>query len=501
MQLRQLLKDIPVERIVGNNDIIIKGIAAHSAEAKQGYLFVALRGKSHDGHDFVAEVIKKGAAAVVIDEKFASPVNGTTYIYVRDTQEVLAKIANNFYDNPTQDIKIIGITGTNGKTTTSYLIDVILQSQGLVTGRIGTINYCWGARVIPSSHTTPPPIFLSEIFNKMRADQVKAVVMEVSSHSLAQKRVYAIQFDSCIFTNIERDHLDYHPTISDYISSKARLIQLLHSSNKQNKFLIANGDDKVLKSFPLSNLPCVFYGLNETNNVYASGVEFDWNGTTFTLNSPWHKGRIRIPLVGDFNIYNILAAISWAGMDGLNVAEVVEHLKDIKQVPGRFQVFKNNGMTAIVDYAHTPDALEKVIKTAKKLAKGKVITIFGCGGDRDKGKRPIMGEISSKESDYTILTSDNPRSEDPLGIIEDIKKGLAGENWEIEIDRAKAIQQGINMLNKDDVLLIAGKGHENYQVLKDTVIPFSDIEIIKKRLFYTRDNKENYNGSQDCRNS
>jgi UDP-N-acetylmuramoyl-L-alanyl-D-glutamate--2,6-diaminopimelate ligase len=398
-------------------------------------------------------------------------------------------------------MKIIGITGTNGKTTVSYLVEAILKSQGLVTGRIGTIDYCWGERVIPSSHTTPPPVFLSELLNTMKTDKVKAVAMEVSSHSLAQKRVDAIQFDSCIFTNIERDHLDYHPTVSDYISSKKKLIDLLYASSKQNKFLVINGDDEILKSFSIPDLPRIFYGLNKTNDVYASDVEFNWNATKFSLNSPWHKGRIEVPLVGNFNLYNILAAISWAGMDGLNINTVIESLKNIKQVTGRFQVFKKNEITAIVDYAHTPDALEKVIKTIRELTKGRIITIFGCGGDRDKGKRLIMGEISSKESDYTIVTSDNPRSEDPLEIIEDIKKGISGNNWCIEVDRAKAIEQGINMLNKDDVLLIAGKGHENYQVLKDTVIPFSDIEILKEYLFSKYSVKKDSNESQDCRNS
>ncbi|MBU1767649.1 MAG: UDP-N-acetylmuramoyl-L-alanyl-D-glutamate--2,6-diaminopimelate ligase, partial [Candidatus Omnitrophica bacterium] len=428
MQLKQLLKDISVEKIIGDKDISIKGISSHSAEVKQGYVFVALRGKSRDGHDFVSEVTKKGAVAVVIDKNFKLPLNGITYIYVQDTQEALAKIADNYYGSPTDHMKIIGITGTNGKTTVSYLIDNILKSHGLVTGRIGTIDYCWGGRVIPSSHTTPPPIFLSEIFNKMRTDKVKTVVMEVSSHSLVQKRVDAVQFDSCIFTNIQRDHLDYHSTVSDYISSKRRLIDLLYSSSKQNKFLIINGDDEVLKSFPISNLPCIFYGLNKTNNVYASEIEFNWNSTTFNLNSPWHKGKVEVPLVGNFNLYNVLAAISFAGMDGLNINTVIESLKNIKQVTGRFQVFKKNGITTIVDYAHTPDALEKVIETARKLTNGKLITIFGCGGNRDKGKRPIMGEISSKKSDYTIITSDNPRSEDPLEIIKDIKKGVSGSN-------------------------------------------------------------------------
>lgn len=491
MQLKKLLKDLHIEKIYGPRDINVEGISSHSAGLKQGYMFVALVGKTRDGHDFIPEVINKGAVVVVIEKDLKIPLNGITYINVRDTQEALAKIADNFYDNPTHHMKMVGITGTNGKTTVSYLVENILKTHGLKTGRMGTIDYSWGERVIPSSHTTPPPLFLSETFNKMVADKVKAVVMEVSSHSLAQKRVDSIQFDSCIFTNISRDHLDYHSTLSHYISSKKRLVELLALSSKKNKSLIINGDDETLKSFSSPNLPCISYGLKNTNDVYASEVKFDWDGIEFYLNSPWYKGEAWVPLVGNFNLYNVLASISWAGMEGLNVSKVIENFRNIKQVVGRFQIFKKNGITAIVDYAHTPDALEKVIQTTRELTKGKLITVFGCGGDRDKGKRPIMGGISSKGSDYTIVTSDNPRFEDPLLIIEDIKKGLVGEKWCVESDREKAIRQGIEMLKNGDVLLVAGKGHENYQVLKDTVKPFSDIEILKGI----------FNGTYNCRNT
>ncbi len=486
MQLNRLLKDIPIEKIVGARDIKIKAISSSSAETKKDYMFVALRGNTHDGHDFVHQVIQKGAIAVVIDTKFNLPINGITYIYVQDTQEALAKIADNFYDNPTNNMEMIGITGTNGKTTVSYIIENILKTHGFKTGRIGTIDYSWGGRVIPSSHTTPPPLFLSEFFSKMQADKVKTVVMEVSSHSLAQKRADAIQFDSCVFTNITRDHLDYHSTGSNYISAKKRLIELLVLSKKDKKFLVMNGDDETLRSFSLPNLPCIFYGLKNTNDIYASEVKFNWDGITFNLNSPWYKGKVEVPLVGNFNLYNILASISWAGMDGFNIDKIIESISNTGQVIGRFQVFKKNGITAIVDYAHTPDALEKVISTTRELTKGKLITLFGCGGERDRGKRPIMGKISSEMSDYTIVTSDNPRSEEPLMIIEDIKKGLIGNNWCVEHDREKAIMQGIKMLRTGDVLLIAGKGHENYQILKDTVIPFSDIEILKGILNGTK---------------
>jgi UDP-N-acetylmuramoyl-L-alanyl-D-glutamate--2,6-diaminopimelate ligase len=479
MQLKKLLKGLDIEEITGSSDVNIKGISSHSMEVKEGYMFVALRGNLRDGHSFIPEVVKKGSVVVVIEKRLDVPLNGITYVRVPDAKEALAKIADNFYGNPTLHMKMIGITGTNGKTTVSYLIEDILKMHGFKTGRIGTIDYSWGERSIPSSLTTPTPPALSELFSKMREDGTKAVVMEVSSHSLAQRRVDAIQFDSCIFTNISRDHLDYHSNLSNYISSKRRLTELLVSSSKKNKFLVINGDDKILKSFSLSSLPCIFYGLKQTNDVYASRVKSNWHGVKFHLNSPWYKGKVEVPLFGDFNIYNVLASISWAGAAELDINKVIENLKKTKQVIGRFHVIKKNGVAAIVDYAHSPNALLQVIKTAQELVKGRLITVFGCGGERDKGKRPLMGRISSEESDYTIVTSDNPRSEDPLGIIEDIKKGLVGKRWCVEYDRRKAIKEGIKMLEKGDILLIAGKGHENYQILKDTVIPFNDIEVVK----------------------
>ena len=489
MQLKKLLKDLPIEKIVGIQDLNIEGISSNSIEVKEGYMFAALKGNVRDGYDFIPEAVQKGALAVMIDKNFKLPLlNGITYIYVKDTRETLTKIADNFYENPSHKMKMIGVTGTNGKTTVSYLIENILKIHDFKTGRIGTIDYSWEGRIIPSSHTTPPPLFLSELLNKMVTDRVGAVVMETSSHSLAQKRVDAIQFDSCVFTNISRDHLDYHSTCANYICAKKRLIELLSLSSKQNKFLIMNGDDDILRGFPLSNLPCIFYGFRKTNDVYASDVEFNWDGITFNLDSPWHKGRVEVPLVGDFNLYNVLAGISWAGMEGLGISKVIESLKTAKQITGRFQIFKKNGITAIVDYAHTPDALRNVIKTTKELTKGRLITVFGCGGNRDKGKRPIMGKISSEESDYTIITSDNPRAEDPSMIIKDIKEGLVGKNWHIEDDREKAIRYGINMLKNGDVLLVAGKGHENYQILKDTVTPFSDIDVVNGII----------NGTKNC---
>jgi UDP-N-acetylmuramoyl-L-alanyl-D-glutamate--2,6-diaminopimelate ligase len=478
MQLKTLLKNLDIKQIKGNKNINIKGISSNSREVKEGYVFVALKGNSNDGHDFLTDVVRKGVSAIVVEREVELPVNGVVHVLVPDTKKALAEMAENFYSAPARRMKIVGITGTNGKTTVSHLVESVFKTQGLKTGRIGTIDYSWGERSIPSSLTTPAPLVLSGLLSKMSEDGVDAVVMEASSHSLAQKRVDAVQFDSCIFTNISRDHLDYHPSLSHYISSKRRLVELLSSSIKKNKFLVLNGDDKNLRKFSVPDLPCIFYGLKRFNDVRASRLESDWKGVKFYLDSPWYKGKVNVPLFGSFNIYNVLSAISWAGKEGFDVSKAVDNLKGAKQVLGRFHVIKKNGFAAVVDYAHSPDALKQVIKTARTLTKNRLITVFGCGGERDKGKRPLMGRISSKESDYTIVTSDNPRSEDPLAIIEDIKKGLVGKKWSVEHDRERAIRQGTEMLNKGDILLVAGKGHETYQVLKDTVIPFSDIEIL-----------------------
>ncbi|HIE43427.1 MAG TPA: UDP-N-acetylmuramoyl-L-alanyl-D-glutamate--2,6-diaminopimelate ligase [Candidatus Omnitrophica bacterium] len=480
MKLKKLLNGIGIEKVKGEKNLNIKGIASDSREVNPEYLFVACRGSSKDGHDFVLDAVRRGATALLVEKALDFRVNGTTYIKVPDTLKALAKVVDNFYGNPTYDLEVVGITGTNGKTTTSYLIEEMLENQGYKSGRIGTVNYSWGERTIPSSFTTPPPPLLYSLITKMKTERVKALVMEVSSHALSQKRVDAIQFNSCIFTNISRDHLDYHSTFSNYIRAKKRLMELLTSSIKRDKFIVLNGDDKVLRKFATSPLPHLFYGFNRDNDVCASEVHCNWRRVKFHLTSPWYNGKIEVPLVGSFNVYNILAIISWAGMRGFSMDMILDTLKKTKHIPGRFQVFRKNGSIAVVDYAHSPDALERVIQTAKELTKGNVITVFGCGGERDRGKRPIMGRISSEMSDYTIVTSDNPRSEDPLTIIEDIKKGLASGRWIVEPNRRRAIQMGIKMLKRGDTLLVAGKGHENYQILKDTVVPFNDIEIIEE---------------------
>ena len=318
------------------------------------------------------------------------------------------------------------------------------------------------------------------MLQEMKQDGAESVVMEVSSHSLAQRRVDSLEYSAAIFTNITRDHLDYHPTLAHYVEAKNRLVDLLRISPKRNKFVVLNGDDTWIKDFPLSGLPGIYYGFDPHNEVKASDLDCSWEGLCFGLKSPWYTGKVEVPLVGSFNVYNILAAISWAGMRRLNVKQVVKNLRKVKSVPGRFQILAKNGYRVVVDYAHSPDALDNLIRNARELTSGQVITLFGCGGDRDKGKRPLMGKISSRLSDYTILTSDNPRSEDPKKILEDISQGMRGDNWEMEEDRFSAIQRGLQMLKRGDTLLIAGKGHENYQILQNVVRQFSDVAVVRK---------------------
>jgi len=482
MQLNRLLKDITIQKIKGKRDLVIRGISVDSRRVKRDYLFLALRGNFQDGHKFIPQAIKKGAIAVLTEQDIDFPINGLTFIKVSDTREIISILANNFYQNPSRQMELVGITGTNGKTTISYLVEHILKSSGLngCVGRIGTIDYSWKDRRLPSTLTTPEPIYLYSLLQEMRRDGVEYSVMEVSSHSLAQKRVDGLEFSSIIFTNITRDHLDYHSSFTHYVDAKKRLIDLLKLSPKKDKFVVLNGDDKQIKDFPLSGLPGIYYGLEPSNDVRAYDLDCSWKGLSFKLKSPWYAGGVEVPLVGGFNVYNILAAISWAGMRSMEVNKVIKDLRKFPKVPGRFQVLKKNGYRVVVDYAHTPDALENLIKNVRELTPGRIITLFGCGGDRDKGKRPLMGRISSQLGDYTVLTSDNPRSEDPKKIIEDISKGVEGNDWGVEEDRLRAIRKGLEMAVKGDTLLIAGKGHENYQILKDVVRPFSDVEVVKK---------------------
>lgn len=465
--------------------INISSIAYDSRKVKKGTLFIAIPGFKFDGHDFIPEAIKKGATLIVGQKKLDLDF---PYIQVKDSRRALSKISAKFYGYPAEKLKIIGITGTNGKTTTSYLLKAILDEVGFNTGVIGTIGNKIKDTSIPAEHTTPESLEINQLFYKMLEEDVDYVAMEVSSHSLKLKRVDEICFDVGVFTNLSQDHLDFHKSFDDYFKSKRKLFEI-------SKKAVINADDKAgQKIIDTINIPMLTYGIkNKDADIRAEDVKITDKSVSYTLKVKNKKLPICYHVPGLFSVYNSLAAIATGLLLSIPLETLSAVLKKVKGVPGRFEpVERGQDYTVIVDYAHTPDGLRNVLKTIKSFCRGRIITVFGCGGDRDKTKRPIMGEISSKLSDFTIITSDNPRSENPEKIIDDIEKGLLNKNYERILNREDAIKRAIEITQKNDVVLIAGKGHETYQILNDKTIHFDDKEIASNFIKYRSNNNETF---------
>lgn len=507
MELQKLLRGIEIKEVIGGIQKDIKGIAYNSKNVRKDFLFTAIRGLEVDGHNFIYEAIKNGAEAIVLEE--LRDLYGKTGILVSNSRKALSKISSNFYEDPSSELILIGITGTNGKTTTTYLLESIFKKAGFKTGVIGTINYRYGGKVEYSPNTTPESLDLQRILWEMKKEGVSHVIMEVSSHGIDLDRVSDCHFDCAIFTNITQDHLDYHKSFQRYFESKRRLFsELLVKSNKRHKFAIINQDDpmgnKIIKGI---NLPVIRYGINSNSDITVKNITTSFESLTFDVNTLRNNFTISSKLVGTFNIYNILAAIATAIQLDLSLEIIKEGIFSVEIVPGRFERIENHrGIRVIVDYAHTPDALERVLLSLKEILKneenqeGKIITVFGCGGDRDRTKRPLMGEISGKLSDLTILTSDNPRTEDPLVIINEIEIGLRSlllRKWSNDditlwrkekgyikiLDRREAIRYAIKLAKPfKDTILIAGKGHEDYQIIGKRRVPFDDRIEVRKAI-------------------
>lgn len=489
-----LLQAIPDKNVAWDGaDFPVTGIAYDSRKIKQGFLFVAIQGGVSDGHSFINNAVETGASGIVCQKapvgKFKIPV-----VVVPDTREVLALISAQFYGKPAQHLNLIGVTGTNGKTTVTYLLDEIYRSAGQKTGIIGTIGYKIGNNFQTATHTTPESLELQALFSEMAVNNVKTVLMEISSHAISQKRVHGTPFDIAIFTNLSHDHLDFHGTMERYWEIKASFFYSLSETQKHGKKPIAiiNIDDSKGKELITSlKIPCLSYGTSPNADLYASDIKLKYNHTTFKVT--W-KGKekvvLQIKLLGLFNVYNSLAAISTALVQGFSLKQIAGILKNAHPVPGRFESINcGQPFTVIVDYAHTPDGLANLLQSVRDIAKRKVITVFGCGGDRDRGKRPKMGYEAAKFSDIIIVTSDNPRSEEPTAIINEILPGIEknrvfnkGKQVFIEPDREKGIQLAFKKACPDDIVVIAGKGHEVYQVFKDKTIPFDDRKIVSKFL-------------------
>ncbi len=496
MKLSQLLDSLSGAELHGDGTIDITALTCDSRKVLPGTLFFALRGSTADGHNFISSAVEAGASAVLLEDETFAPA-GIPWIRTADTRSAMARMAAGFQGNPTLGMPLIGITGTNGKTTTTYLIEAILAASGNHAAVLGTISYRFGAKTIEASHTTPESTELQAAFRQLADAGAKAFVMEVSSHALEQKRVDGCHFDVGIFSNLTRDHLDYHGTMEQYLESKLRLFSelLRPTPGKPQRRACVNMDD-AYGAIVAENAACpvITYGVRHEGDVRAVDVNSTVAGITATLVTP--KGRIAISsrLVGQFNLSNILAAASAGIALDLPLAAIKAGLEGHAVVPGRLERVDNrHGVTCLVDYAHTGDALENVLTTLKELAKGRIITVFGCGGDRDPGKRPIMGRIAAEMSDLAIVTSDNPRTEDPFKILEQIRAGIkplelreyipvdlasgfGNKGFVMLENRREAIRLAIRLARPDDIVLLAGKGHEDYQIIGTTKHHFDDRE-------------------------
>ncbi|MDA8233503.1 MAG: UDP-N-acetylmuramoyl-L-alanyl-D-glutamate--2,6-diaminopimelate ligase [Clostridia bacterium] len=484
--LQDLLKVVIVEKRVGNMDMEIKGIAYDSRKVKPGYLFVCIEGFRTDGHNYIAGALANGAVAVVVQREVVD-LDRVPWIKVPDTRRALAYLSARFYDYPSTKLKMVGVTGTNGKTTITYLVEAIMKAAGYKIGLIGTIQNKIGDQVFPVTNTTPMALELQELLNDMVEQGVGYAVMEVSSHALELGRVDGCEFDVAVFTNITQDHLDFHGTMENYLEAKSKLFSGLKKESVKNnrKYGIINKDDPHNGYLiERTNGEVITYGVENQADIMAAQIHIQANGVTFDVTTPRGEARIRLATTGMFSVYNALAAIAVGFVEGIDLQIIKEALEGLKGVAGRFEpVDEGQDFAVIVDYAHTPDGLENILKTAREFAEGRIITVFGCGGDRDKTKRPIMGRIAAQLGDFTVITSDNPRSEDPATILDDVEAGTAEvvgpEKYMKVVERREAIRHAITMAKPGDIILIAGKGHETYQIIGDQVLDFDDREVAR----------------------
>jgi UDP-N-acetylmuramoyl-L-alanyl-D-glutamate--2,6-diaminopimelate ligase len=484
MRLMQLIKSLDNFKIhSGARDFEIGGISCNSKNIGDNFVFIAIKGAKEDGNKFIREAVEKGAKAVVIKSSCldaAISQKGVVFIEVADDRSALAKLAAEFFGNPSLKMKTVGITGTNGKTTTAYLIEAILKEAGLFPGVIGTVNYRFQDKVVSSKNTTPGPIELQAMLADMLHQGVNYAVMEVSSHGLDQNRTAQVNFSSAIFTNLTQDHLDYHNTKENYFQAKAKLFKGL----EENSFAVINLDDEYGRRLAgLTQAKIITYAIDNQADFAAKEIKMDLAQAQFIINYLNSEVRLKTRLIGKHNLYNMLAAFAWAIEEGLDLKCIKRALENFSFVPGRLERIESDaGFSIFVDYAHTEDALKNVLNSLRQISRKRIIVVFGCGGERDKDKRPKMGRVVSELADYAIITNDNPRSENPEEIIADIKKGMAGDNYCVVLERLEAIKKSLSLAEAGDVVLVAGKGHEDYQIFKDKTIHFDDCEVIRQCL-------------------
>ncbi|KUO73574.1 MAG: hypothetical protein APF77_02765 [Clostridia bacterium BRH_c25] len=481
MKLQELLKGVDIISSRGSMDVEINGIVYDSRKIKKGNLFICVSGYTKDGHSYISDALQRGAAAFLVEKDV--DVEGAAVVKVNSSRSAMPLLANNFYGNPTQKLRLIGITGTSGKTTTTYLVKSIFEAAQKKTGLLGSISTQIGDKIYVSSKTTPESLDLQNLFREMVDMHMDYAVMEVSSHSLELGRVDGCKFSVGVFTNLSQDHLDFHKTMESYREAKKKLFYKTGDAN------IINIDDMhgKLIADELSSLkvPLITFGIDHQADIMAKDIRINSKGVSFVLTTPKYEAELKIKIPGKFSVYNALAAAAVAYVAGIDRKTIREGLYKVGCVPGRSEIVETDTpYTVIIDYAHKPDGLEKILTAIRQYAKGRIITLFGCGGDRDKEKRPMMGRIAGELSDYVIITSDNPRSENPLEIIEQAEAGIksTGCDYICIENRRDAIKYALKTANPDDIVVLAGKGHETYQVLKDRTIPFDERDIVAELL-------------------
>lgn len=476
MEIKRILNGIDYEILQEvKADINAVGIEYDSRKIKKGDIFIALEGHVVDGHDFINKAVENGAETVFVSKKDVAVIEGINFYYIKNLNEDMGKIASNFYGYPQNSLHIVGVTGTNGKTTTTYILEALLGEDK--TARLGTIEYKIGDEIIPAPNTTPMSLDIVKMCKKAVDKGLKYLVMEISSHGLDLGRVNMLKLDAGIFTNLTEDHLDFHRTMENYFSAKKKMFDLL----KDTRNAVINIDDSYGQRY-MEYTNGLSYGL-ERGDITGKIENISRHGQKIELKIFNNRYETELKLLGKFNLYNLLGAIGAVKCLGMEDEEILDKIKNIHGAPGRFEpVDVKADFTVIVDYAHTGDALENILKSVNELKTKRVISVFGCGGDRDREKRPIMGRIAEKFSNFTIVTSDNPRTEKPEEIIREIAAGLQQDNHIIEIDRAKAIEIAMQNAEKDDIIVIAGKGHENYQIIGREKIHFDDREVVKAAM-------------------
>ena len=478
MKLKDILKDSEFEMLKGSLDIEISGIEQDSRKIKDGNIFIAIEGFTVDGHNYIEEAIANGANCIIVEKNANIRNKDITILKVVDSELAMARYSSIFYGKPSNKLDLIGITGTNGKTSITYLLKAIFDSAGEKTGIIGTMGTVVDEKQLENINTTPDSLTIQKYLKSMVDADTKYCAMEVSSHALDLKRVEYMDFQIGVFTNLTEDHLDYHKTMEKYFKSKLNLF------NKTKKYNIINIDDsygrRILEEV---NNPTSFitYGIDKEADIYATDILYNNKGVSFVLNTPQGSIPVNLNLLGKFSVYNALAASACGIAYGLSLSHIKNGLESVEGIKGRFEMVPiDKDFTVIIDFAHTPDGLEKVLSTIDQFAEGRKIVLFGAGGNRDKSKRPIMGETVAKYADLSIITSDNPRYEDPDGIIQDIVVGVKklGGNYITITDRRKAIEYALENARPKDIILLAGKGHETYTIIKDKVFPFDEKEIV-----------------------